>query len=101
MSVEAQFILAAVGILVGGGFATLLGVLTNALLKAQSQQGAQQAEWKAIVDQKDNQIQRLEGMNERQAQRIEKLELRVLEVERRARKAESRVDELEREVKDG
>lgn len=101
MSPEAQVILAIVGILVGGGFATLLGVLTNSLLKTQAQQGAQQAEWKAIVDEKDKQILRLEGINERQAQRIEKLELRVMEVERRAGRAEARVAELEREVKNG
>lgn len=101
MSPEAQVILAAIGILVGGGFATLLGVLTNSLLKAQQQQGAQQAEWKAIAHEKDKQIERLEGINERQAKRIGELEQRVEVAEKRALRAEARVEHLEQEIRNG
>lgn len=101
MSAEAQVILAAVGLLVGGGFATLLGVLTNSLLKAQAQQGQQNAEWRAIVDEKDKQILRLETIITIRDQRIEKLEQRVAVVEERARVAEAKAIDLERQVEHG
>lgn len=98
MSGEAQLILAIVGVFVGGGFATLLGVLTNALLKTQRQQGEQQAEWRAIISSKDAQILTLQARDERQAARIENLEMRIIEVERRASRAENRADEAEARV---
>lgn len=98
---ETQVILAAVGILVSGGFATLLGVLTSSILKTQSQQGQQQAEWRAIIDEKDKQILRLETIIGIRDKRIEGLEVRITEVEKRATRAEARVAELEREVKNG
>lgn len=99
MSGEAQLILAIVGMFVGGGFATLLGVLTNSLLKAQRQQGEQQVRWEKIVDQKDKQITKLEEISEKQVKKIEVLEKRLDEVESRAKEAEAKVVQLEWEVR--
>ncbi len=98
MSAESQFILAAIGILVGGGFATLLGVLTNSLLKSLAQQGQQNAEWRAIVDEKDKQILRLEQMISIRDTRIEALDQRLAIVEERARVAEAKATDLEWQV---
>jgi uncharacterized protein (DUF3084 family) len=109
MSPEAQFILAIVGLLVGGGFATLLYTLTQAILKTQSQQGSQQIEWKAIVEQKDKQlttsitekdrqITRLEAIIAIRDERIEALERRISEVETRATRAELKVELLQQRV---
>lgn len=109
MSGEAQVVLAIVGILVGGGFATLLGVLTNSILKTQQQTGSQQTGWQAIIDQKDKQLQstitekdrqitRLESIVAIRDERIEGLERRVSEVEARAARAELKVEQLQQRV---
>lgn len=106
MSSEAQFILAIVGLLVGGGFATLLYTLTQAILKTQQQQGSQQIEWKAIVEQKDRQldititekdrqITRLESIIAIRDERIEALERRISDIEAKATRAELKVEMLQ------
>lgn len=79
-----------VAILGGGSVVSLLGVLATATLRVQKQQGEQIAEWRAIVlekdkqlDAKDRQITRLEGVIERQVVRITELEARVTQLERK------------------
>lgn len=109
MSGEAQVVLAIVGVLVGGGFATLLYTLTQAILKTQSQQGSQQTQWSAIIEQKDHQLQmtitekdrqitRLEAIIALRDERIEALERRISEVEARATRAEFKVEQLQQRI---
>lgn len=109
MSGEAQVVLAIVGVLVGGGFATLLYTLTQAILRTQQQTGSQQTGWQAIIDQKDKQLQatitekdrqitRLEAIIAIRDERIEALERRVSEVETRASRAEVKVELLQQRI---
>lgn len=109
MGGDAQLVLAIVGILVGGGFATLLYTLTQAILRTQQQTGSQQTGWQAIIDQKDKQLQstitekdrqitRLESIIAIRDERIEALERRITEVEARAARAELKVEQLQQRV---
>jgi hypothetical protein len=68
---------------ISGGLITLLTVLTNAVLKAQKQTGEQQAYWRAIVDEKDKQILRLENIIALREAKIANLEARVTELEKK------------------
>jgi uncharacterized protein (DUF3084 family) len=110
VSGEAQVVLALVGILVGGGFATLLGVLTRGILKTQEQAGSQQAHWESLLNserqahessmaEKDRQITRLEAIIAIRDERVQHLERRVQIAEEKATRAELRIEMLEREVK--
>jgi uncharacterized protein (DUF3084 family) len=71
-----------IGLFGGGSIISILGVLTTASLKVQKQLGQQIAEWRAIVDEKDKQILRLEATLIAKESRITHLETRVSELER-------------------
>jgi uncharacterized protein (DUF3084 family) len=74
----------------GGSIITVLGILTSASLKVQRQQGEQIAEWRAIVDEKDRQIIRLETMILDKDKKITELETRVGKLERQIRHGSDR-----------
>ena len=69
----------------GGALAALLTLLVRATLAMLRSQGEQMREWQQIVDQKDNQISRLESRLADRDQRILRLEARVAELEREVR----------------
>jgi septal ring factor EnvC (AmiA/AmiB activator) len=75
-----------VSVLAGGSaLAALLTLFVRATLAMLRSQGEQMREWQQIVDQKDQQIARLEERLKDRDQRIGHLETRVAELEREVR----------------